>query len=259
MNLQKIEKALGKSRQVTNYIAYLNKLSTQKDKSGGLKNKWAAYIKDGDAIRLYEKVAATGVYIDGEAVTLQFKGELIVSYNYQAYKNMLISVYPETLFDLQNVYEGDDFSFRKESGKVIYEHKIGNPFEKERKWIGCYCIIKNNRGEFLETLNATEVAKMRNVAMTKNIWNEWFEEMTLKSVIKRACKRHFRDIVVEAEKLDNENYDLEKGGEKEVIVVGSNLFEKLRKKLAEGIDIDTMREHYDISDEVYKNMVKLNK
>jgi len=38
------------------------------------------------------------------------------------------------------------------------------------------------------------------VATTKNIWNEWESEMVLKSVIKRACKRHFRDIVVNVEK-----------------------------------------------------------
>lgn len=260
MDITKIKKQLGTDPNVINYLNYLTNLQSAKNKDGTPKNKWASYIKDEDAIRLYRKVADTGLYIDGEMVTLTFKGSLMVSYNYQAYKNLVLQKYPETEFDIQNVYEGDEFSFKKESGKVEYTHGIANPFEKERKWIGCYCVIKNKRGEFLETLNSTEIAKMKGVAKTKNIWNEWFEEMTLKSVIKRACKRHFKDIVTEADKLDNENYDLDAGsGEKEKVILGTNLFERLRAKLAEGVGIDTIREHYEVTDKVYKEMQKLNK
>ena len=54
-----------------------------------------------------------------------------------------------------------------------------------------------------------DIEKMQKTARATNIWKEWYSEMVLKSVMKRACKRHFRDIVVNVEKLDNENYDLE--------------------------------------------------
>ena len=47
------------------------------------------------------------------------------------------------------------------------------------------------------------------VAKTQAIWNAWEGEMTLKSVIKRACKRHFKDVIVNIEIIDNENYDLD--------------------------------------------------
>lgn len=132
----------------------------------------------------------------------------MVSYNYQAYKNRVLNIYPETLFDIQIVQKGDDFSFRKENGKVIYSHKINDPFNPQPEIVGVYCIIKNKRGEFLETLNMTDIEKMRNVAKTKNVWDEWFSEMALKSVIKRACKRHFKDITQNIESIDNENTDL---------------------------------------------------
>lgn len=189
------------------YINYLKFIESEK-KNNAIKNTWFPYFKDDDAIDIYKKVAKDNVFIDGETITISNRGKIIVSYNYQAYKNVLLNVYPESTFDMQVVYEGDDFSFFKESGKVIYSHRLKNPFATKKVVIGTYCIIKNSRGEFLETLDFDEIMKMRNIATTKNIWDEWFSEMVLKSVIKRACKRHFRDIVVNVEKLDNENYDL---------------------------------------------------
>jgi hypothetical protein len=177
-------------------------------KDNAPKNKWFPFFKEDEAIDIYKKVAKDNVFIDGETITISNRGKIIVSYNYQAYKNLLLNVYPESTFDIQVVNEGDDFSFFKDSGRVIYSHRLKDPFANHKTIIGTYCIIKNNRGEFLETLNMEDIAKMKAVATTKNIWDAWESEMVLKSVIKRACKRHFRDIVVNVEKLDNENYDL---------------------------------------------------
>lgn len=192
------------------FIKYLKFLEKDKKKDQTLANPWFPYFKDDEASEIYKKVAKDNVFIDGETITLSNRGgKVIVSYNYQAYKNILLNVYPESTFDIQVVNEGDDFSFFKDSGKVIYSHRLKDPFATNNKIIGTYCIIKNSRGEFLETLNMADIAKMKAVAPTKNIWNEWESEMVLKSVIKRACKRHFRDIVVNVERLDNENYDLE--------------------------------------------------
>lgn len=195
--------------EVKVFINYLKDLETEKDKDGKIKNAWFQYQKAESFIDLYKKVALDKLYIDGSTITFQFKGKLMVSYNYQAYKNKLLQVYPETLFDIQNVNAGDTFSFKKESGKVFYNHQINNPFDNNKVIIGCYCIIKNKRGDFIETLNLDEITKMRNSAKTKNIWDSWFSEMTLKSVIKRACKRHFNDVVSNVDTLDNDNYEPE--------------------------------------------------
>ena len=210
-NLKKLLSEHKNKAEVDVYLSYLKKLETEKDsKTQQLKNKWFSYFTDIQAADIFKKVAIDNLYIDGDTITLQFRGSVILNYNYQAYKNKLLNIYPETLFDVQNVYEGDVFSFKKESGKVLYSHEITNPFNENKKIIGCYCIIKNSRGEFIETLNMTDIAKMKAVAKTDTIWKQWESEMILKSVIKRACKRHFKDLVVNIEKTDNENYDLEK-------------------------------------------------
>ena len=195
--------------EVTVYISYLRFLESD-NKDGVKVNKWFGFFTEQQAIDIYIKVAKDGVYIDGETITLQFKGKVMASYDYHAYKNRVLNIYPESIFDIENVYEGDKFSFRKENGKIIYSHAFGNPFVADRKLIGCYCIIRNSRGEFIETLDLKEIMKMRAVAKTKKVWDTWFSQMSLKSVIKRACKIHFKDITGNMDNIDNEQNDPER-------------------------------------------------
>lgn len=212
MNFSKVKEGLKKhpKEETQIYIDYLREMKSAKDKQGQLRNKWFYYFKESLAISLFEKVAKDGLYIDGDTITLEYRGKVLVSYNYQAYKNKLLMIYPDSKFDQQLVNEGDEFSFKKESGKVFYTHKINNPFHTNKNIIGAYCIIKNERGEFIETLNMDDINKMRSVARTQKIWKTWFGEMVMKSVIKRACKRHFKDVIRNMEEVDNENYDLSK-------------------------------------------------
>lgn len=240
MNYEKIKSGISKIdhiresdlAHIDNYVTYLRFLETEKNKDQTIKNPWFAQQTENQLIDVYKKVATDNVFIDGETITIGFRGKLLITYNYQAYKNLVLNIYPETLFDMQNVHEGDAFSFNKENGKVIYSHKINDPFALDKKIIGTYCIIKNNRGEFLETLNMQDIEKMKAVATTKNIWNEWQSEMVLKSVIKRACKRHFRDIVVNVEAIDNESNDMERVNVEDLIqqrIEEAGTFEDLTK------------------------------
>lgn len=197
------------SNEVGIFLNFLNQLEN-KTKDGKKVNFWFGNVTELQYIDLYKKVAKDKIFIDGDTITLEYRsGALTVRYDYHAYKNIVLSVYPETIFDVQLVCEGDDFSFRKESGKVIYSHKINSPFANKREIIGAYAIIKNSRGEFLETINLSDIEKMRKVARTQDVWTNWLDRMILKSVVKRICNFHFKDIVSNVEKLDNENYDLD--------------------------------------------------
>jgi recombinational DNA repair protein RecT len=130
---------------------------------------------------------------------------------------MLIA-YPESKIDLSIVYDGDVISFRKESGKVEYSHEIASPFARDdSSVIGGYCVIKNVRGEFLTTLTREEIDKHRKIARTDSIWKQWFVEMATKTVIKKACSQHFRDVFEKMESDDNESYDLAKLDVKEAL------------------------------------------
>jgi len=194
---------------VSQYERYVMRLQTEKDKkTQQLKNPWAVKASLDTWVGFFEKVAATGFYIDGENITLGSNG---ISLNYQAYKNLVIKKYPEAVFDMQLVRKGDEFSFQKESGKVIYKHIFSNPFEN-KEYIGGYCIIKLRTGEFIELLSIKDLEQIRRTAKTDYIWKEWTGEMYLKTIIKRACKRHFKDAVESLDTMDNDNYELPEEG-----------------------------------------------
>jgi len=210
MNVTKIKELLKESdaTQVEQYIAYLESITNAKNRDKTLKNPWMKYRKDEWLARVFKAVEADGLVFDGKNITLQSTG---VSYNYQAYKNKMLLVYPETIFDVSIVHKNDAVQFGKESGHIKYSHSIADPFNQdEQSIIGAYCVLKNKRGEFLTLLSKKDIDKHRQVAKTQTIWKNWFLEMAMKTIVKKACKQHFNDIFQDIETLDNENYDLEK-------------------------------------------------
>lgn len=216
LKLNEIRKALLEAnydeQNVSDYIAYIDRLMAEKTTDDKPKNWWLhnGLVKEGKLIAIYKTVAKDGLFIDGDIITISYKKKLLADYSYQAYRKKLLMTYPDTIIDSQVVYEGDEFSFTKDSGKVIYTHKFKNPFEqKDDKIIGAYCIVKNRVGEFIELLSMDEAMKMKEVAKTKNVWDKWLSRMMLKSAIKRVCKTFFYDSFKNVELLDNENYDLD--------------------------------------------------
>lgn len=201
------------STQSDIYIAYLRKIESEKE-DGKLKNYWFPNQTEQVFIDLWNKCQSMGLDIDGDTVTITARGGIpMLSFDYHAYRNVVLRKYPETLFDQQLVYNGDDFSFRKESGKVIYSHTIANPFDTNKKIIGAYAVIKNSTGEFIDFVDMSDIEKMRKTSKMSNIWNAWLDRMVLKSVIKRICNVNFKDVVKDIDSIDNENYDLDKLGQ----------------------------------------------
>ena len=190
---------------VSIYERYVHKLQTETDKQGKLKNFWATKQSPDVWVGYFEKVAQTGFYIDGENITI---GNTGISLNYQAYKNLVLKAYPEAVFDVQLVKQGDEFNFEKQNGKINYHHEMKNPFE-DKPFVGGYCIIKLRTGEYIETMSLAELEKIRKTAKTDYIWSKWTNEMYLKTLMKRACKRHFKDVVDTLDTIDNQNYDVE--------------------------------------------------
>lgn len=158
---------------------------------------------------LVTKYLNAGTNLDGVNVILSGKNMGLITFH--GYMNKVKSLHPNVFFDVQLVREGDEFNFAKESGSVVYTHTIKNPFI-DGKIIGAYCIVKLNNDsgdESLELLNAEDFAKMKGSSRNSSTWNKWESEFWRKSVIKRACKVYFAEVVEELERIDNEDYGLE--------------------------------------------------
>jgi len=189
------------------YAGYCYDVKTKR-KNNQLVNAWFQNKTTEELETAFRKVSNEGLVFDGKHITWQSTG---ISYDYVAYKNKMLLAYPDSKIDLSLVYEGDGYSFSKVSGEVNYTHKVSDPFNQQDKdIIGGYCVIRNERGEFLTTLSKAELDKHRNIAKTDFIWKQWYREMCLKTIIKKACKFHFEDIFETVEEMDNENYELPK-------------------------------------------------
>ena len=209
-------------RDVDVFINYIDFLKKEKDKGGKVKNWWVTTIKDHEYAEIFKKSVQNGTPINGDSVTLTFRGKLLITYDYHAYKNKILLNYPETVFDFAVVYDTDKFNFQKKDGKVFYTHELTDPFQTNKKIIGAYGIIKNKRGEFIELLNISDIEKMKNASNMKYIWNTWLDRMVLKSVIKRICRVHFKDITKEMDEVDNQQ------SEPENALIDADLQEKIQ-------------------------------
>ena len=195
------------SEDVEKFASYIVALKLKKRKDNSIENHWIQKKTNEAMAILFKRVAKDGLVFDGVHISLQSTG---ISYDYVAYKNKMLLAYPESKVDVALVYEGDEFKVAKESGTVMYSHSIKDPLSQDDSKIqGGYCVIQNKRGEFITLLSKEEIDKHRKVARQDYIWKQWFKEMALKTIIKKACKQHFLDIYESIDEKDNENYNLD--------------------------------------------------
>lgn len=199
-------------QELDNFAKYIYKACAEKDK----KNKYTQWwlrdtswnVKKAEVFYdLFKEVANEWLWLDGKHITIQSTG---LSYDYIAYKNKMLLAYPETIIDLQLVYEWDDTEFCKDNGKIEYTHKLKNPFsKKDEEIIWGYCIIKNKRWEFLVTLTRDDFEVAKAAAKGDFIWKKFYAAMCMKTLIKRACKMHFSDMYEKMDNEDNKQNDLD--------------------------------------------------
>lgn len=196
--------------KINQFLAYLEGERTKERAAKAKKPDAYTPVSSNTDDQLYTmafKFWGLGLVIDGINVVITGRGMALPTFH--GYKNKVKQIYPDAVFDVQLVRKGDDFKVAKESGAVIYSHTIGDPFaDSEPAIVGAYCVIKFGGNEYLETLNKRDYEAMRNASKNPSTWDKWPSEFWLKSVIKRACKRHFNDITIELDKIDNENFGL---------------------------------------------------
>lgn len=193
--------------EVKKFINYCKETESATAKDGKKKHPYFQYITAETLADHFKNVESQGLKLDGVHITIQSTG---VTYDYIARRNKLLLSFPDTVIDVQLVYEGDLFTVKNSGGKYIYHHEIGNVFGRtESQIIGGYCVIKNKRGEFFTSLTKEELEKHRKTAKTDYIWKTWLTEMYLKTVIKKAVSVHFDDVFNDIEKEDNKSYQIE--------------------------------------------------
>lgn len=102
------------------------------------------------------------------------------------------------------IYEGDGFDIEIIDGReTLKDHKTTFS-NRDNKIIGAYCIIEKTDGErVLTTMTKKEIDKSWSKAKTKNVQNDFPQEMAKRTVINRAAKAFVNtsddsDLLIEA-------------------------------------------------------------
>jgi len=202
----KLLKIIWEDQNAIQFADYCYKLQTA-TKDWKLVNYFAKDYTEDQFAKMYNLVANEWLVFDWVHITIGNNG---ISYDYVAYKNKMLLAYPESKIDIDLIHKWDEFKLGKDSWKITYTHTIADPFSpRDENIIWVYVVIKNNRGEFITTLWIKDLEKHKRVAKTQFIWNAWFAEMCIKTVMKKACKMHFNDIYEKIEEQDNTQSDLE--------------------------------------------------
>jgi recombination protein RecT len=85
------------------------------------------------------------------------------------------------------VKAADDFRYKGPTTMPVHEC---NPFSADRgETIGVYCVAHTAKGaDLVEVMDRAEIERCKAAAKTKLVWDNWFDEMAKKAVVKRAAK-----------------------------------------------------------------------
>lgn len=112
------------------------------------------------------------------------------------------------------IYEGDDFKIKNENGRKVFISHDTDWQNADNPIVGAYCIIEKQDGEkILTVMTKKEIDKSWAQAKTKNVQNNFPQEMAKRTVINRAAKQFFNtsddnDLFIDAVNRTTENeYD----------------------------------------------------
>ncbi|SDB08908.1 recombination protein RecT [Streptococcus henryi] len=115
------------------------------------------------------------------------------------------------------IYEGDDFKIKNENGRKVFVSHETDWMNADNPIVGAYCIIEKADGEkILTVMTKKEIDKSWAQAKTKNVQNNFPQEMAKRTVINRAAKQFFNtsddnDLFIDAVNRTTENeYDNER-------------------------------------------------
>lgn len=185
--------------EINKFLAYIRG-AQQQESSKDSDKRPVTGNSDDMLYTMFIKWWALGLTIDGVNIVVTGKAMSMVTFH--GYQNKVRKSYPDAKFDIQLVRGEDKFTITKTDGKISYRHELADPFGNQTIK-GAYCVISAGGRDYFEALNKSDYDAMQNASKQAYLWKKWESEFWLKSVIKRACKRHFYAEVEEIDAVDN--------------------------------------------------------
>jgi len=140
---------------------------------------------------------------------------------YKGFVNALARHFDNPFVQFGNIFEGDVFIPKISDNKATFIHEPKNPLAQEwQKLKGAYCYFtytnRENKQEVsrIVWIDKSGIEMIRSKARSQNVWNEFWGEMVLKAIIRRASKVPFASIdfdegEIDPSTVDNKHYMLE--------------------------------------------------
>ena len=124
------------------------------------------------------------------------------------YKALKYSLFEIVDFEAELLYSNDKFKIIKDClNGSAYELEITNPFDRGSMIGGfAYIRFKDPRQNKLFTMSKTEIDEVKKKAPSKSFWNDWYDQMALKTIVRRASKL----VTLDPKKFDEYYFLMEK-------------------------------------------------
>ena len=117
------------------------------------------------------------------------------------YKAIKYSLFPIVDIECDLLYTNDKFRMIKDCYKgASYELEIPDPFNRGAMKGGyAYIRFEDPRQNKLIVMTKAEIEKIRETSKSKNFWKDWYNEMALKTVMRKASKA----VTLDPKKFDD--------------------------------------------------------
>jgi len=117
------------------------------------------------------------------------------------YKAIKYSLFPIVDIECDLLYTNDKFRMIKDCYKgASYELEIPDPFNRGAMKGGyAYIRFEDPRQNKLIVMTKAEIEKIRETSKSKNFWKDWYNEMALKTIMRKASKA----VTLDPKKFDD--------------------------------------------------------
>ena len=168
---------------------------------GKLARKVTAYAKLGLDMMLPNHLSAIA-YLNGS------NGKYDINFQ-EGYRGREIKAKKYSFYDIKNmvyelVYSNDHFTpHKKRLGREIesYEFEIANPFDRGNLVGGfAYVEFEDPQQNILLVMSKADIEKRKKASPSggKGFWENWYDEMALKTVVNAVCRK----VLLDPEKID---------------------------------------------------------
>ncbi|PHS61049.1 MAG: hypothetical protein COB09_19060 [Thalassobium sp.] len=180
---------------------YISSVLAEIEKTAGDPKKDLTMCSAPSIIRCMVDAAKMKMQIDGRqhAHLIKYGNNATLQIGYRGYLAKIKQAYPDAVFTVQPVYQGDEITVWHEDGNQFYKYVNNNLFSSgENNFLGILFAVTYTDGgrqvSKVSDVSKERVDRAKSAAKQKYVWGSDYIEKAKAAAIKNACKHLFASI-----------------------------------------------------------------